>query len=434
MILEFSIANTFSIHEKQTISFEAAIDDPDTETIHCTEMGGKKILKMACLYGANASGKTKMAFAFDFYLDFLVNSFSDLKPNEQTHFVPFEFNEDSRKLPGEFEIVFYAADVSSDKIIRYEYYLKLTQKEVIEESLYYAPKGQKKLLFERIKDKPVKWGTAVTGAKKFVADLVRPNCSLIGAGAQANHPVFKHIYDHFYRRFRGLITPSYAGVSGQLLQHIEKNPEFKNKVITLLSASDMGRISDIKIESQPIPEELIKQMPSELQEEITKHGEKPKTRKAKLVHSYDNEYELPLSLESAGTLRMMQLAIPLDDLTTHHSFGIIDEIESSLHQELLERFIQLFLEDSEDSQLIFTTHNQDLLDSGLLRDDEIWFCYKTDKGNSIYNSITDYTGVRKDASRKKLYQADKFGALPNIDIHTLRELFSAKKDGKDTEQ
>jgi len=434
MILEYSIANTFSIREKQTISFEAVINDEQTDACHCVPVDGKRILKLACLYGANASGKTKMAFALDFYLDFLVNSFSDLKPNEKTHFVPFEFSEESRNLPGEFEIVFYTKDFSSDRIIRYEYSLKLTSKEVIEESLYYAPKGQKKLLFERIKDKPVKWGADITGTKKIVADLARENCSLIGAGAQANHPVFKHIYDHFSNRFRGIITPSYAGISGQLLQRIENNADFKNKVIKLLSASDMGKISDIKIESQPVPDELIKQMPSEIQEEIAKHGEKPRTRKAKLIHTYDTEYELPLSLESAGTLRMMQLTMPLDDLTAHQSFGIIDEIESSLHQELLEKFIQLFLEDSENSQLLFTTHNQDLLDSGLLRDDEVWFCYKTDKGNSVYNAITDYTGIRKEASRKKLYQADKFGALPNIDIHTLRELFSARKNGKDTEQ
>ena len=83
---------------------------------------------------------------------------------------------------------------------------------------------------------------------------------------------------------------------------------------------------------------------------------------------------------------------------------------------------------SQESQLLFTSHNQELLDSGLLRDDEIWFCNKTAEGASRYNSITDYTGIRKETSRKKLYQADKFGALPNIDINALRELFRAKKN------
>ena len=91
-------------------------------------------------------------------------------------------------------------------------------------------------------------------------------------------------------------------------------------------------------------------------------------------------------------------------------------------------FIQLFLESSEESQLLFTSHNQDLLDSGLLRDDEIWFCNKASDGSSKYTSITDYTGIRKETSRKKLYQADKFGALPNVNMNALRELFRATKN------
>ena len=80
--------------------------------------------------------------------------------------------------------------------------------------------------------------------------------------------------------------------------------------------------------------------------------------------------------------------------------------------------------------MLFTTHNQELLDSGLLLDDEVWFCGKTDRGNSVYDSISDYTGLRKETSRKKLYQAGKFGALPNIDIQKLKDLFNGKSEEK----
>ena len=128
----------------------------------------------------------------------------------------------------------------------------------------------------------------------------------------------------------------------------------------------------------------------------------------------------------------MNLSVPLMDISSSNSFLIIDELENSLHQLLVENFIEIFLVASSksnmDSQLLFTTHNQELLDSGLLRDDEIWFCHKNDKGESIYNSITDFTGIRKDVSRKKLYQSGKFGALPNVDMVTLTELFSAEKN------
>ena len=110
--------------------------------------------------------------------------------------------------------------------------------------------------------------------------------------------------------------------------------------------------------------------------------------------------------------------------------SIIDELESSLHQDLVEAFLRLFLELSKDSQLLFTTHNQELLESGLLIDDEVWFCGKTETGNSVYSSISDYSGIRKETSRKKLYQAGKFGALPNIDIQKLKELFNGESEKK----
>ena len=113
--------------------------------------------------------------------------------------------------------------------------------------------------------------------------------------------------------------------------------------------------------------------------------------------------------------------------SSESSLTIIDEIEASLHQDLIEAFLRLFLELSKNAQLLFTTHNQELLDSGLILDDEVWFCTKTQNGNSVYNSISDFTGFRKEVSRKKLYQAGKFGGLPNIDIQGLKELFYGKK-------
>ena len=126
---------------------------------------------------------------------------------------------------------------------------------------------------------------------------------------------------------------------------------------------------------------------------------------------------------------MLELVGPLVD-TDVTSMSIIDELESSLHQDLVEAFLRLFLELSKDSQLLFTTHNQELLESGLLIDDEVWFCGKTETGNSVYSSISDYSGIRKETSRKKLYQAGKFGALPNIDIQKLKELFNGESEEK----
>lgn len=425
MILEFSVKNTFSIKDEQLISFEA-VDTIDTdEKLHCVELGGKKFLKLACIYGANASGKTKIAKAFTFYIHFMVKSFHSLRPTESIHFMPFAFDKTTMKKPGEFRIVFYDKDFDSENIIRYEYYLKLNEKKVVEESLYYSPKGQKRLVFER-SDK-IKWGTFVTGAKKTIAELTRDNCSVISAGAQAKHLILLHVYNYFHERFAGMIDSTDNFIYGYTIKRMEKDEDFKKKVINLLSFSDIGNITDIYITKNEIPEEIIKTFPDEIRNEIAKTGEKPVTRNVELVYAYDIYVRIPLHLESAGTQKILELVAPLIDITQEPSICVIDELESSLHQELLEMFIQLFLEASDESQLLFTSHNQELLDSGLLRDDEIWFCNKAPDGASRYDSIADYAGIRKETSRKKLYKADKFGALPNVDINALRELFCAKK-------
>lgn len=426
MILEFTVKNTFSIKDEQLISFEAADTIQEDDELHCIEYGGKKFLKLACIYGANASGKTKIAEALTFYLHFLVRSFHSLQPTEKIHFYPFLFDKKTSLEPGEFSLVFYAKDFDSDNEIRYEYFLKLNKERVLEESLFYSPKGQRKLIFER--NDSIKWGTCVTGAKKVIADLTRDNCSVVSAGAQAKHPIFLHIYDHFNERFKGMIDSTDNALSGYTARRMEEDEEFKKKVTQLLSFSDVGNITDISIKKQELPEEFIKTLPEEVRNEFAKRGETPVIRNVSLIHHYSNDVELPLVLESAGTQKMMELAAPLIDITQEPSLCLIDELESSLHQELLEMFIQLFLETSTDSQLLFTSHNQELLDSGLLRDDEIWFCNKDANGGSKYNSIADYTGIRKETSRKKLYQADKFGALPNVDMNALRELFRAKKN------
>ena len=428
MIFEFSITNTYSIKEKQTISFEAT-GGAENDAAHCIEYGENKFLKLACLYGANASGKTKMAEAFDYYIAIMITSFARLQPTEDMHFVPFMFDEESRNAPGEFEIIFYAEDFEKKSgVIRYEYQLKINKTRVLEEALFYSPKGQRKLIFDRKKGQPVKWGADVTGAKKIIEGMTRDNCSLISAGAQAQHPIFFFIYNHFTARYIGLVNLSKNSFLPYIAQRMEEDLDFKNKVINLLSFSDFGNISEIKIKRGEMPDSILARYPMEIQREIAMRGERPVNRKISFVHHYESDCELPFFLESAGTQRIMELALPLVDITQRSGVCFIDELESSLHQELLEMFLQLFLECSSDSQMLFTTHNQELLDSGLLRDDEIWFCNRAADGSSKYSSIPDYTGIRKEVSRKRLYKADKFGALPNIDINALRRLLCAEKN------
>ena len=411
MILEYSVKNTYSIGEKQTISFEPTSFN-ENDALHYIDVDGKKILKLACIYGANAAGKTNMAIALNFYLNFMTYSFYSMRPKTEIPFVPYCFeNEKIEDVNGEFELVFYIFNSDEGKFIKYNYFLKLNKKQIEEESLSYYPKKLPRLVFKRLGQK-IEWGPSVKGAKKSIEDIILPNCTVISASSKTNLNLVKDVFFYISNRVRKYINPFNNRVSQTLLEKLDTDKSFNEKATGLLSFADFGSISNIEIKRE------TKEFDS--QESVI--------RQASVVHKYNGkEFALPLGLESAGTLRILELVEPLID-SSLSSMSIIDELEASLHQDLLESFLRLFIELSTNSQLLFTTHNQELLDSGLLLDDEVWFCYKTDEGNSVYNSISDYSGIRKETSRKKLYQAGKFGALPNIDIQSLKDLFYAKKN------
>lgn len=436
MVLEFSITNTFSISERQTISLESALNDPATDRQHCIDCNGKKILKMACIYGANASGKTNILEALRFYAYFMLSSFTRLKPDDAIDFTPFKFDPQLQNQPGAFEIVLYLKNSDTEGYTRYEYNLKLTRTAVVYESVYYAPKGQKKLIVMRDEHTGIKWGSDIPGPKKAIENLVRPNCSLLSASQQVQFSTLKRLALYLTVFFAGIIGMSNEFLRGNAFAHIRPQfPQFKDYLVQLLSASDMGTISDIKVEHIPITEDLAATLPQEMQERVVNYNGKLTVQDVQVTHHYDNhDYTLSIDEESAGTIRMIELSALLHSLKYENIAYIIsiDELETSLHRELIETFLELFLYVAAESQLIFTTHDQDLLDSGLLRDDEVWFCYKTDKGNSVYNSITDYTGIRKGVSRKKLYNADKFGALPLVNVNVLKELFYTEKNSENT--
>ena len=401
MILEFSIENTLSIFSKSILSFEQQEISENT-----LQIGSKNISKVKCVYGDNGSGKTNLIQAFNFYMDFLLNSFSQLEPNESTHFVPFQFNDNSQKLPGKFSIIFFL------DAIRYDYEITLNKEKVLSEVLYFAPNGQKSLLYNR-EERNIKWGTSFAGAKKLIADTTRDNCSILSVAAQLNNQTLLPIYTSIRKAFKGFVSPEKGGLTGYTLSRIEENSDFKKTVLSMLQEVNNSNISDIIVHSKAIPQEYLDELPQEIRAKLLKKNTVPKNRKAVLIHSYDKEYELPLELESRGTQRLLELATPMYDLTHTHSFLMIDELETSLHPKVQKRFISDFLKNKMSSQILITTHNTDLIDSGLFSDSEICFALKDKFGNTQIHSIADFTGVRKGVSRKHMYETGKFDQIPS---------------------
>jgi AAA15 family ATPase/GTPase len=407
MIQEFSIENTYSIKTRQTISFEAA---GGTDNAHCININGKKLLKLAAIYGANASGKSNIIKSFNFYTDFILNSFLTLKPQAPIPFTPFLFDSKYRDRPGSFEIVFYFED------LRYMYTIELDELFVYNESLVCGDTTTNEMVFyRRFKERrDQKIGYECFCSEKLEEDAeiimskTRSNTSFLSTAAQFNQPQLIKIYQCLADMIMPEIRPSSRGFL-QTTELIEKDNKIKEEILQLLGKADMGLIKDIIIEHKDITE-------------ISLDGRKFKTAgpstSISFSHHYDDDVKLPFNYESDGVQRLFILAGPLMRLTHEHTFLTIDEIETSLHDDLLEFFISTFLNNSTRSQLLFTTHNQSLLDSELLSNDEIWFVQKDKTGGSELFSLAEFKEIPPGVSRRKLYKAGTFGALPFISTYT----------------
>jgi AAA15 family ATPase/GTPase len=237
--------------------------------------------------------------------------------------------------------------------------------------------------------------------------MTRSNASFLNTAAQFNHPQLMKIHQYLADMMLPAITPSTRGFL-RTTNLLEKDVKAKDEITQLLDKADVG-LKDVIIEHKDI-------------KEVTLAGRSFKTAgpstSVYFSHHYDDDVPLPFNDESDGTQRLFTLAGPLMRLIHEHAFLAIDEIEISLHDDLLDFFISTFLNNSAQSQLLFTTHNQSLLDSELLSNDEIWFVQKDKTGGSEFFSLAEFKDIPSNVSRRKLYKAGTFGALPFISTYT----------------
>jgi AAA15 family ATPase/GTPase len=159
-------------------------------------------------------------------------------------------------------------------------------------------------------------------------------------------------------------------------------------------------------EAQGAPKEVLEQLKKE---------KKIKTKELFLQHALENgtTKPFPIELESAGTRRYFGLSGVLNLLVNTHSFVAIDELETSLHPELISFFLRVFLLNAAQSQLLVATHEQSLMDKDYMRNDMVWFCEKEDDGASVYYPAEDFN-LHKHVSLMNFYQSGKLGAVPHL--------------------
>jgi AAA15 family ATPase/GTPase len=407
MILEFSIENTYSIKDRQTISFEAA-DDSDDQ--HIINVGNKKLLKLAAIYGANASGKSNLIKAFNFYIRFILDSFTQLTPEEKTFFEPFLFDESTRRSSGFFEIVFYFDNNW------YRYQIRLNKKTVLYEYLGIINNNNETVIFS--------FDTGNNEHRYLEEDkellhFIPSNTTFLSAAARLNYKFWGNLYRHL----KSGIVPLGESMFFDYTWNMLLDEQIKITDITRLLDKAGIDVSGVVMfdlalsKAGKTVDKLTNGITNEQEKVIGQPiGNENRMEKILIAHTYEQTYQLPFLSESMGTRRFFELAGPLWDCMHHEKNLFIDEIESSLHDDLIEFFIRSFIENTKESQFLFTTHNQTLLDSPLLRNDEIWFAQKDTNGGSEFFSLAEFSDIPENVSRRELYKAGAFGALP----HTAR--------------
>jgi hypothetical protein len=419
MIVNFSIQNFGPIRDKQVLSFEAE-KSTQLEDYYIIHSSGLRLLKLALIYGANASGKTTILNALEFLRDLVLEPVK--KKTDPIVFEPFLFDSQTLKQNSILSIDFL------QNSIRYIYEVEFNKKAIVREELtFYNP--NKANVFRRTTDldkqfTDIRLGPKVKKNKTFEKTLESNtlwNNTVLGGFLKTNIelPELNEVIDWFNNYLMPVIYTS-TDLQNYVRARIENSEIDKNSVIRILQKADFN-ISDIIIneEKNEIPENVQKMLAAiELpQERIDKLINTP-AKKINFEHTiYDVKYALPFELESEGTQRYFGFAGILS-LLVNQSIAIpIDEIESSLHPDLFTHFLLAFLVNSKNSQAIATTHNREILNNkDIFRKDAIWFTDKSETCATELYSLSDFDSsvIRDTSSVYNAYKIGKFGGVPHL--------------------
>ncbi|MBD2580073.1 ATP-binding protein [Oscillatoria sp. FACHB-1406] len=423
MLIEFSVGNYRSFKEIVTLSLVATNLKAKNEQVdenNVFQVDDKlSLLKNAVIYGANASGKSNLIQAFEFMKDFILNSSRETQITDEIATDKFKLSTESEAQPSFFELVF----ILEEKIYRYGF--EIERMRVISEWLFHIPKKKETCLFNRkFNDFEM---TKVFSEGKGLEEKTRKNSLFLSVAAQFNGKISQKILFWLDRE-----TVVLSGLKSNYYQLLTTNyvleyPKYQSDIADFLRGFDLG-IEAIRIKPSlyntieenyngNLTEEAKQAILASIQNSISAQLEQIKTLHLK----YNDEGEVIATVtfdldkhESEGTKKLFAFAIPFLLALQNGGVLLIDELDARIHPAIVREIVKLFNSKQSNpgnAQLIFVTHDTNLLDNELLRRDQIWFIEKDNKGASDLYSLAEFK-VRNDASYKNDYLKGKYGAIP----------------------
>lgn len=414
MLIEFSVSNFRSFREKQTFSMVATPRLSKKRNVFKAPLKGERfpdLLKVAAIYGPNASGKTSLLQAMSVMNNLLVVPASS---DRVFPVKPFRFDSVLREKPSEFEYNFIKNG------LRYQFILGLTEKRITEEKLIFFPKGKEALLYDRRLTETGEvytFGDELEGGKEvneIWRRLTSPK-SLFIAQAVANSSEdlnqLRGPYEWFFQDFLVIGQDSMGAWSAASRNFLKKIPGLSSDLETFLREVDVP-VSKITFEHDEDDFSFLNSGRRFGVDDFLGSDE----IKTTLTHeSLLGEAEFDFSEESGGTKNLIGFWLPWRNINRGNAFGIlaVDELDSSLHPEVVADLIDKHLENGTASQLIFTTHDTHLMNTKALRRDQFWITERDANGATNLFSIHDFEG-REGEDVEKRYFEGRYRGLPLI--------------------
>jgi hypothetical protein len=400
MIIEFSLENYKSVADLQTLSFVAAklkSQNKDLENSNLISIDEDfKLIRSAGIYGANGSGKSNIVAGLIAMMIVIRDSMKDddilAKAIE-----PYQLDSDKISQPSYFQIQFlldgkkyrYGFEANSEKVVS-EWLMGPAEKN---DTKYFTRSGQNielnKKYFKEGKDLESK-----TSKTNLFLNVV----------SAFNGPISRAIKQLFETQINilgGINDSSFRQYTLELLESGDGSAE----ILRFLNLADTG-IEGIRREAS---EEKRWRSKDRV---VTKR----RTYGGDGLEGGWHEFDLDVS-ESEGTKKLFNLSGVIIQSLRQGSLMVIDEFDARLHPLLSRKIVELYNNpelNTKGAQLLFVTHDTNLLDKDLLRRDQIFFAEKDRKGRTNLYSLYDFKGVRNDAAIEKNYIQGKYGAIPYL--------------------
>lgn len=396
MLVQFMLKNVLSFKDETIIDMTAinAYKEHDSNLIDCGMK--EKFLRVAAIYGANASGKSNLYLAMSYFQRIIEESFNNVSDKRsiaiRKFYMPFLFEDKPEN--SEYQIVVIYGNYE------YRYGFEYNDKRIATEWLYRKnlESNRTAIIFERAAEK-VEFGASVRKECEIYKEQIPTETLVLSFfnKLKLKNNVFKIVYENIMDT---LVVPADFWENTEIIEEFLPRviDNEKASLIEFLTAIDTG-IRDIS------------------------YDDTEKEIKFTTVHKGKDgaDYSLGLFFESEGTIKSIVLFIYARIAILNDKSIFVDELNVKLHPLLLKFIIDLFYTEKSMAQLIYTTHDTTLMDKKFFRRDQIWFVQKDEFGYSELLALSDFK-VRSDASFEKDYLAGVYGGIPLLKDYDMREV------------